>query len=57
MQAQVTPNKKPSQTTGLNLPTEGRNQKVEKNMALKPVKWRPQTEQVRKQMKRLRNTM
>ena len=48
MQAQVTPNKKPSQTTGPTLPPEGRNQKVEKNMTLKHVKWRPQTQQVRK---------
>ena len=52
--AQISPYKKLTQTTGPTL--RGKKPKGRKNSTLKPGKRRPQTQQVKKIMKRQRNT-
>ena len=57
-QAQVTPNKKSTQTTQPTFPCKGQKSKGRNNTTLKPGKRRSQVEQVRKKMmmKRQKNT-
>ena len=56
-QAQVTPNKKSTQTTQPTFPCKGQKSKGRNNTTLKPEKRRPQVEQVRKRKKKgQRNT-